>query len=260
MFRHQGLERTERQNAVLALCLAMVGGYVNSAGFVLIGTFTSHVTGNVGRLADDVIRNEYRAAAGVLGLIGAFLFGAFIASVSIESDRFDRTSYAYGVALSLEAILLALFVLFGDLTCSHSAAAAAALLCVAMGMQNSLVTRLSGAVVRTTHLTGVVTDIGIEVARWFRWWLASRASPDKRSIGRNPAERPAPARIRLLATIALSFTSGAIVGGAMCLRLRQNALLLPSLAIALVASYAFKSGAKSGASIIPPANTRSHRS
>ena len=49
------------------------------------------------------------------------------------------------------------------------------LLCAAMGLQNSLVTRLSGAVVRTTHLTGVLTDLGIEGARWFRLWRANLA-------------------------------------------------------------------------------------
>ncbi|HEX4353346.1 MAG TPA: YoaK family protein [Polyangiales bacterium] len=257
MFRHQGLERTPAQNGVLALYLAFVGGYVNSAGFALLGTFTSHVTGNVGRFANDLVRAQFHLAAGALEMIVAFLFGAFVASVVIESNRFDRTSYAYGVALSLEALLLALFIVASGLHIRPDSAAA--LLCAAMGMQNSLVTRLSGAVVRTTHLTGVVTDIGIEVARWLRWWRASNGRPDALLVGRNPAERPASAKIRLLTTIALSFTIGAIAGGAAGFAFHSTAMLLPSLAIALAASYAFKGGAKSGASIIPPARTHSHR-
>ena len=37
----------------------------------------------------------------------------------------------------------------------------------AMGLQNSLVTRISDAVVRTTHLTGLFTDLGIELSQLF---------------------------------------------------------------------------------------------
>ena len=64
MFTHEGPGRPDRLNQKLAGYLAFVGGYVNSAGFILIGTFTSHVTGNVGRLANDlVVAHEARAAA-----------------------------------------------------------------------------------------------------------------------------------------------------------------------------------------------------
>ena len=139
-------------------------------GFVLIGSFTSHVTGNVGRLANDLADGQYGAAVAVRPMFVAFLAGAFVASMAIESNVFGRTANAYGVALLGEAALLVLFTGISHLTpVAHPRAqdAEAALLCGAMGMQNSLVTRLSGAVVRTTHLTGVFTDLGIEGARWF---------------------------------------------------------------------------------------------
>jgi uncharacterized membrane protein YoaK (UPF0700 family) len=258
MFRHQGPDRTARQNGLLAGYLALIGGFVNSAGFVLVGSFTSHVTGNVGRFANDILSHQFRAAAAAMAMIGAFFVGAFIASLIIESNHFNRTPNAYGFALSIEALLLALFIATAGLRLADMSAT---LLCAAMGMQNSLVTRLSGAVVRTTHLTGVVTDIGIEVARWCRFWRASwsNAEPSTFLIGRNPPQRPAIAKVRLLGTIASTFTVGALLGGLSALSLQQDAMLFPTVGIALAGAYAFKTGAKaSGTSVPPPARSGSH--
>src|SRR6266568_4219998 len=122
MFRQTS--RTDRQNRLLAGYLAFLGGFVNS-----------------------------------------FFIGAFLASMMIESNFWGTVSGAYAVALFSEAAILVMFTIASTLTVDAHPRLKdleAALLCVAMGMQNSLVTRLSGAVVRTTHLTGVITDIGIE--------------------------------------------------------------------------------------------------
>ncbi len=196
MFKHQGPSRSPRLNAILAAYLAFVAGSVNSSGFVLVGSFTSHVTGNVGRVANDVASRDADAAFGALIMIAAFFAGAFIASMIVESDVLGTVAYAYGAALAIEASLLVAFMLAsagrGGGHLLHDMEGA--LLCGAMGMQNSLVTRLSGAVVRTTHLTGVITDLGIEGARWFRWWRWQRV----RGLGRAARVRasavPAPRR------------------------------------------------------------------
>jgi uncharacterized membrane protein YoaK (UPF0700 family) len=246
MFQHQGPSRSDRQNRVLAGYLAFVGGFVNSTGYVLIGSFTSHVTGNIGRLANDVAYRHYDAAATVLPMIVAFFAGAFVASMAIESDFFGRTANAYAVALLTEAALLVLFtaVSLSLVPRPPIKDAEAAILCAAMGMQNSLVTRLSGAVVRTTHLTGVVTDLGIEAARWFRWWrgtLAERLGV-KLSFGRNPPERPSWLKFALLGTIAVTFTAGAMAGALVVVRLQHSTMLLPSAAVLACAAYALFSG------------------
>lgn len=246
MFQHQGPSRSERQNRILAGYLAFVGGFVNSAGFVLIGSFTSHVTGNVGRLANDLAYGQYDAAAAVLPMLLAFFGGAFVASMVVESGVFGRTANAYGVALLGEAALLVLFTAITQLTnLPHPRVldSEAVLLCAAMGMQNSLVTRLSGAVVRTTHLTGVFTDLGIEGARWFRWWRGalSKRIRLKLSFGQNPPEKPAVVKVALLATIAVSFTLGAATGALLVVRFHHATMVLPSVALVACAAYAFVS-------------------
>ena len=244
MFRHQGPGRSDRQNRAVAGYLAFWGGFVNSVGFILIGSFTSHVTGNVGRFANDIATRQIDAAAAALTMITAFFVGAFAASMSIESNLFGAPANGYGVALCGEAALLLLFTIVARLTPEahprlHDLEAA--ILCAAMGMQNSLVTRLSGAVVRTTHLTGVFTDLGIEGARWFRWWRGtlSQALRLRLAFGRNAPERPSGAKVALLATIALAFTGGAVAGAASAVAFHHSAMIAACIAVAACGAYAF---------------------
>lgn len=208
---------------------------MNSAGFVLVGSFTSHVTGNVGRLADDLAMRDLAAAGAAFTMIVAFFGGACAASLIVESRRFRRTPTAYGVALASEAALLAGFGLVANTAFASSPRlrdAEALLLCVAMGVQNSLVTRLSGAVVRTTHLTGVVTDLGIETARWIAHWRRKLRGPKYR-------ERPVVAKIRLHLTILATFIAGAIAGCTLALRWSAAVVWLPTVAVTAGALYAF---------------------
>ena len=219
MFRHEGADRSDSLNRGVAGYLAFIGGYVNSMGLVQLGTVTSHVTGNVAHAALAGVR---AGAASVLSpalLVMTFFIGAFAASLLLESKRIGQTSSRYGVALTFEAaVLVAFFV------SEH-----ASLLSFAMGMQNSLVTRLSDAIVRTTHLTGVITDLGIEAARWWYWlWHCS-------------SERPSSAKVALLLTIAGAFTVGALGGTLLALAYGQAAVILPVLALAVGAAYALVS-------------------
>jgi uncharacterized membrane protein YoaK (UPF0700 family) len=245
LFKHQGPSRSPRQNAVLAAYLALVGGFVNSAGFVLIGSFTSHVTGNVGRVANDIASREWSTAAGAALMILAFFVGAFVASMIIESDGLGSAAYAYGTSLVLEALLLLGFLaaFTGFVGGDRLRGFDGAFLCAAMGVQNSLVTRLSGAVIRTTHLTGVITDLGIESARWFRWWRgrASDAWRLKLSFARTAPQRPSLVRIGLLGIIAAAFTVGAIAGAAGTTCWRHSALIFPIASLVVGAGYAFAS-------------------
>jgi len=224
--------------------LAFVGGFVNSCGFVLVGTFSSHVTGNVGRLANDAATGQYAAAVAALSLVLCFFAGAFIASVIIESRFLGVPSArAYALALATESLLLLVFTLLSYVTTSaHPRVrdAETALLCVAMGLQNALVSRLSGAVVRTTHLTGVVTDLGIEGARWFRFWRRSLSEATRVPLvlGQNPAERPAAPKVLLLGTIAASFLAGASGGAYSAVHWHHGSMLIAAAAVATCASYA----------------------
>jgi uncharacterized membrane protein YoaK (UPF0700 family) len=233
VFHHEGQHRTDRHNQLLAGYLALVAGLVNSAGFILIGSFTSHVTGNVGRMADNLALGHGEAALLAATMIGAFFLGAFVASMALESNATQRKPVVYALLLFGEACLLGTFyVLAGHV--GHDPRvldSIALLLCTAMGLQNSLVTRLSGAVVRTTHLTGVVTDLGIEAARWFRFWRAQLGEHTqlRLTVGTNPPALPHAPKSILLLTILLAFVSGSAIGAVLAMSLRQAAILVPVL-------------------------------
>ena len=246
MFSREGSARSDSQNRWLAGYLAFVGGFVNSSGFVLLGTFSSHVTGNVGRLANDAATGQYAAAVAALSLVLCFFAGAFAASVIIESRFFGgRSSRAYALALATETLLLLLFSCLSYVTTSaHPRVrdAETSLLCAAMGLQNALVSRLSGAVVRTTHLTGVVTDLGIESARWFRYWRRSLSEMTRVPLvlGHNPAERPAVPKVLLLGTIAASFLAGASSGAYSAVHWHHASMLIATAGVAAGALYALR--------------------
>jgi uncharacterized membrane protein YoaK (UPF0700 family) len=246
LFSREGSARSDSQNRWLAGYLAFVGGFVNSSGFVLVGTFSSHVTGNVGRLANDAATGQYAAAVAALSLVVCFFAGALGGSMIIESRFWGaQSSRAYALALTTETMLLLLFTLLSYVTTSEHPRvkdAETALLCGAMGLQNALVSRLSGAVVRTTHLTGVVTDLGIEGARWFRYWRRSLSQVTRFPLvlGRNPAERPAPGKVLLLATIAGSFVAGASSGAFSAVHFHHASMLIAAAAVAACAAYALR--------------------
>ena len=249
MFRLEGPARSPRHNAILAGYLAFVAGFVNSGGFVLIGSFTSHVTGSVGRLSIDVTRGDFGAAFFAALMVATFFLGSLSASFILQGPRPAGLPRAYGTALTFEGLLLASFIFVaGYSQTSHPRLrdAEAAILCAAMGMQNSLVTRLSGAVVRTTHLTGVITDLGIETAHWLHWRV---------SRWRNPGE-PETARplthggTTLLLTIATTFVLGALLGGTLTAKISRWAMIGPACAVWAAAIYAFSQ--RSGADAMRP--------
>lgn len=243
MFRHEGPARSARKNEILAGYLALIAGFVNSGGFVLIGSFTSHVTGNIGRSSIDLAEGGGSASLFAVLLAAMFFGGAFVASLLVESSIFERTTRAYAAALLIEGVLLGSFIFLAGLSnATHPRAldAEASILCFAMGMQNSLVTRLSGAVVRTTHLTGVVTDLAIEASRWWRWQRAQLLPQLQAMLPlRNPPQRPTPAKVRLLATIVAAFALGAYAGAVAVLRASRWAMVFPAGAILAACVYAF---------------------
>lgn len=253
MFRHEGVGRAHRLDCVLAGYLALVAGFVNSAGFILLGAFTSHVTGNVGRFADDLALGSNAALFAAL-MVAAYFIGAFLASVAIESNLLRRRSVVYSGLLLSEAGLIASFMALSYLMDSHSPRLhdlQALLLCLAMGLQNSLVTRLSGAVVRTTHLTGVVTDLGIESARWFRVWrkAVGKATGRRLVVGAENAQAPQLPRTVLLLTMFVAFVTGSVVGACATVACGLLAMVAPFACLTAAGVIGLCSGREPGRSL-----------
>lgn len=213
-----------RELMTLAVALPAIAGAVNAAGFMVVGAYLSHVTGNLARIGDEVAVGRFEVALGYAIVIGAFFGGAVLATLQIEvSKRLNKPRYV--AAMLTEGLLLGGFSLLSAVTSAQWHQNNLLLMCmlsVAMGLQNAMVTRLSGAVVRTTHMTGIVTDIGIEAVR-LAFEVKDRS--ERQPIGRKIAALFAMGsdiearRLRLLTYILFSFVLGALVGPIIYLQL-----------------------------------------
>jgi hypothetical protein len=107
---------------------------------------------------------------------------------------------------------------------------AVGLVSLAMGLQNATITRISGAVVRTTHLTGIFTDFGLEGVQFLFWWSDKLAKQRRERAGRLlrvSRRHPTALRLLLLMCIAVSFSFGAVAGTIIYTRWPQISILIP---------------------------------
>jgi uncharacterized membrane protein YoaK (UPF0700 family) len=170
--RLTGRTRTRRANRQLGAFLAFVAGAVNAGGFLAIQQYTSHMTGIVSSIADNVVLGNLFLVFSGLGALLSFLFGAATTAVLINWARHRKMHSEYALSLALEAILLLVFGLLGANLNAFTVVffpATVVVLCYIMGLQNAIVTKISHAEIRTTHVTGLVTDIGIELGKLFYW-------------------------------------------------------------------------------------------
>lgn len=165
-------ERTARTNLHLGASLAFNAGALNAGGFLAIGQYTSHMTGMLSSVADNFVLGRISLAATALLSILSFACGAASTAMMVNYSRRNSDRNIYTPPLLLEAILLLVFGLIGANLHMHelsSLSLTAVLLCYVMGLQNALITKISNAEIRTTHITGLLTDIGIELGKLMYW-------------------------------------------------------------------------------------------
>lgn len=165
MLIREGEQRTVRVDVGLAAILAGVAGAVNAAGFVAVGYYSANMTGNVSFLSEYLVTGDF-ALAGMFALIVvAFIAGAFASGMMINAGRRRRIRAIYAMSVIVEGILLLALGAGGLLVPAFGRSAALILgMSFAMGLQNAAATRISNARVRTTHVSGMVTDIGLELS------------------------------------------------------------------------------------------------
>lgn len=189
-----------------AVALAAVAGMVNVIGFLgFEHQAVSHLTGTTSLLGAALADGDLRAISHLWGLLIAFSVGAMLSGMIIQ-DSTLKLGRRYGVTLVLEALLLlAAIPLF-----KQQLVWGALLAAMACGLQNAMVTTYSGAVVRTTHLSGMFTDLGIGLGHLLRGMpLQTR-------------------RLMLSGFIISGFLAGSVVGAWLFRRLQYDALLAPA--------------------------------
>lgn len=158
-----GSERSETIDLFLAAALSSVAGALNAVGFLIAGSFTANMTGNVSAFADEIAGGDMSTALAFAGLVAAFICGAGAIALVIQTGERRRLRMIYALAVMIEAVFL---LATGFLFLSHrtDAVVLVVVLSFVMGLQNATTTMISKARVRTTHVSGMATDFGIELA------------------------------------------------------------------------------------------------
>ncbi|MDO4997633.1 MAG: YoaK family protein [Neisseria sp.] len=187
--------------------MAFLAGAINAGGYFAVKQYTSHVSGAMSHAADSAFLGQWSDFFIALTGVACFILGAAHASWTILWAKRQRFRSGYGLAMWLESLYLLLFGLLGfGLTHYGSAFAPPTLLllCFIMGMHNTVLTVLSGGAIRSTHMTGTATDLGIELSKV----LYYRRSQNPR-LPDVQVNRP---KMKLLLGLLFSFLVGGIVG------------------------------------------------
>ncbi|MFN3713391.1 MAG: YoaK family protein [Alcanivoracaceae bacterium] len=202
---HTGDDVIERPGRVWVFVagglLAAIAGYVN---VVMLGFFAvpvSHMTGAVSRLSMDLAIVDLVDLMLIAGIVAGFLLGALLSGIWIGAATL-RAGRRYGAVLMVQGIMLAVATWMA-LEGIALAVPVAAFVC---GLQNAMASSYRGLVLRTTHVTGIVTDIGVLIGqrmrhKQIRIW-----------------------KLLLLLTLLLSFFSGGLLGAVLYHQLGMLAL------------------------------------
>lgn len=212
MFTHQGTKRTQSHNLQIASLLSFVAGIVNVAGFLGIQKLTTNVTGHFAFFVDEIFKLNFWQGFIYFLYIFFFFIGSFSSSFLVEYIAKKNSNHTYIVPTAIEAFILLVMSIFGQQLIIVSPNLIACILLFAMGLQNSLVTRISNATVRTTHLTGLFTDLGIELSQLFFYREGS-------------ARQKLFTSIKLRITIISFFFAGGITGGIFYSKMGLHVLL-----------------------------------
>lgn len=197
-----------------AFALSCIGGMVNVTGYLgFEHQAITHLTGTTTLLGAAAAGADARTALHLLGVIVAFVGGAALSGLIVQ-DSTLKLGRRYGIALTLVSVLLLPSIPMFEREWIAGAWTAA----TACGLQNAMATTYSGAVIRTTHLSGMLTDLGIGLGH------ALRGMPLQAR------------RLRLSALIVSGFACGATIGALLFRAMEYRALLVPAALTGLVGS------------------------
>jgi uncharacterized membrane protein YoaK (UPF0700 family) len=239
-------ERTRRSNLHLGFSLAFVAGATNAGGFLAVHEYTSHMTGVLSSMADDLALGRIGQVLDWGSSLLAFMLGAATSAVLINWARRRGSRHEYSLPLLIEATLL---LAFGVLGAAHhligtSMLLTVGLLCFVMGLQNAIITKVSNAEIRTTHVTGLVTDIGIELGKLL-YYTGGDQDPSK------PPVRVNQERLRVHATLVLAFFIGGVLGALGFKHVGYVSTVPLALMLALLSSVQFFPAARGAGQAAP---------
>ena len=186
--------------------LAFIAGMVNAAGYLgFRHQSISNMTGNTSLLGISLGTGNGGEAWHWALTIASFVLGAALSGFIVQQSTL-KLGRRYGVALTVESLLLFAAVPLLDANSSIGLYLAS----IAVGLQNGMVSTYSGMVFRTTHVTGIFTDMGIYLGQMLR---------------RLPVDM---LRLRLCVLVATTFMLGSAAGALLFRLMQERSLLIPA--------------------------------
>ncbi len=226
MLRKFSNSRTLEDNIKLGALTAFAAGMVNVISLLLFLSFSSNVTGYYAILAAEIVKGNWYQTAIVFAWIALFFFGSFTANFMVIHLNKRNKYFAHSLPISLEILCMLAVGVYGDFFYQETLAETEILLALmlfAMGLQNGLTASISNFAVKTTHLTGTTTDLGILFSMF-----------TKREFRDNPALR---GRAWLLSSIMASYIVGAVIAGIAYFHIGFKLFYVISLFLVMVILY-----------------------
>jgi uncharacterized membrane protein YoaK (UPF0700 family) len=242
------IQRKERETAWVALVLAWVAGYVNVvAYFQLSKADVSHMTGDTMKLGPDLVTGKLGQLAVLLTPIPIFVLGIIIGIAVIQLARNKGARSPLALILGLEAALLSTYIGYATAQTLGNTIRAEfwwqitlliSLPTVAMAFQTALIQKVAGRRIRTTYITGMLSDLAEDVVGLVVWFRRHTKGHSRRrfilALRVVPRQRTS-VRVLLLAAIWTCFFLGALCGAYAEQRVLAVALVAPVVALVLLA-------------------------
>ena len=197
------------------IILTFSAGLVNAVALLSFANETAtHVTGSITQAASSMAQGNWAKTLHLSAVIFSFFSGSVISGIITRGNRL-KLGRRYGFALALESALL----FASMLSFQHSSLWGQLLASLACGLQNGMLTTFSGAIIRTTHMTGIVTDLGNKIGHWF-----TGKKMDKR-------------RFALYLLLLAGFTGGGVTGSASFACIGYSALGIPVVITGLASIF-----------------------
>lgn len=202
MLRKYSEQRSISDNLKLGVLSAFAAGMTNVAALVLFFSFVSNITGHFAILASEIANGKWYQVAVVFLWVFLFLGGSFVSNLFVIHGDKRKRLFNHGMPLVLEILCLVGVGYYGHFHYTETLMETEVLIAVllfAMGLQNGLTASISNFSVKTTHLTGLTTDLAIHLSMATKkFW---REKPEVQQ------------KIVLLASIAGAYVAGGIVAG-----------------------------------------------
>ncbi len=226
LYGNESISHYSRSNVAIWMAMAFQAGVLNIGGFMACHRFVSHVTGFATFFGYELSKEDSSHAVGMLVVPLFFLLGAMVSGVLVDIRLKQHKKPKYYIAFGLIFFLILAIIIggesgslgiFGETVYSSADYILLILLCFICGVQNGTITTVSKSVVRTTHLTGITTDLGIGLVRLLNYQKIDE-----------PLDNEKKATLMRLGII-LFFGLGSMVGGFTFARFEFMGFVIPGL-------------------------------